>query len=508
MTQHRTTLTVCTVIQRSLLACGLVLSLTGCPDDDHVGTPTLSASLIQQAYAKASNTGSSDEFGYAVALDGDTLVVGAYLEDSNAIGVGGTQSDNSASNSGAVYVFTRSGGVWSQQAYLKASNTEAGDRFGITVAVSGDTLVVGAPDEDSNATGIEGTQGNNSASDSGAVYVFTRTGSTWSQQAYVKASNTEAGDTFGGSVALDGDTLVVGASRESSNATGVGGAQGNNSAAGSGAVYVFTRSGSTWSQQAYVKASNTETNDLFGYTVDVDGDTLVVGAYLEDSNATGVGGTQGNNSAVDSGAAYVFTRTGSTWSQQAYLKASNTETGDEFGTSVAVSGDTVVVGAPFEASDATGIGGAQGNNSEINSGAAYVFTRSAGVWSQQAYVKASNTEASDQFGRSVALDGNTLVAGAMRESSNATGSNGNQADNSASDSGALYMFTRSGSTWSQQAYVKASNTDANDRFGVALAVDGTTLAVGAHLEGSNATGVGGDQTNNSASDSGAVYVYQ
>ncbi|MFN0137698.1 MAG: FG-GAP repeat protein [Phycisphaerae bacterium] len=154
-------------------------------------------------------------------------------------------------------------------------------------------------------------------------------------------------------------------------------------------------------QQAYLKASNTEANDQFGYSVAVSGDTVVVGAYQEDSNATGVNGNQANNLLSSAGAAYVFVRSGAVWSQQAYLKASNTGAGDRFGISVAASGDTVVIGASLEASSATGVDGNGTDNSAANAGAAYVFVRSAGVWSQQAYLKASNTEANDQFGRSV-----------------------------------------------------------------------------------------------------------
>ncbi|MCA2979628.1 MAG: cadherin-like beta sandwich domain-containing protein [Myxococcaceae bacterium] len=201
-----------------------------------------------------------------------------------------------------------------QQAYVKASNTGAGDEFSSSVALSADgsTLAVGAPGEDSSATGVNGNQAGSSAGESGAVYVFTRTGSTWAQQAYVKASNTGAGDEFGSSVALsvDGSTLAVGASREDSSATGVNGNQAGSIAAFAGAVYVFTRTGSTWAQQAYVKASNTGADDRFGSSValSVDGSTLAVGARSEASNATGVNGTQTDNSAFPAGAVYVFTR--------------------------------------------------------------------------------------------------------------------------------------------------------------------------------------------------------
>jgi hypothetical protein len=160
--------------------------------------------------------------------------------------------------------------------------------------------------EDSNATGVNGTQSDNSADASGAAYVFVRSGTTWSQQAYLKASNTGASDKFGYSVAIAGDTVVVGAYLEDSNATGVNGDGSNNSAINSGAAYVFVRSGTTWSQQAYLKASNTGANDLFGFLVAISGDTVVVGAYGEASNATGVNGTQSDNSASSAGAAYVF----------------------------------------------------------------------------------------------------------------------------------------------------------------------------------------------------------
>ena len=245
-----------------------------------------------------------------------------------------------------------------QQAYLKASNIDTDVFFGFSVAISGDTLVIGAPGEGSD--------------ESGSVYVFTRSGASWSQQAYLKASNTGGNDQFGHSVSLSGDTLVIGAPGEDSNATGINGDQSDNSLTG-GAAYVFTRSGMSWSQQAYLKASNTDGDDSFGWSVAISGDTLVVGAQEEASSASGVNGNQSNNSAVRAGAAYVFARSGMVWSQQAYLKASNTGNNDLFGFSVAISGDTLVVGAWREASNATGINGDQSDNSADRAGAAYVF---------------------------------------------------------------------------------------------------------------------------------------
>ena len=490
------------------------------PSDAASSDAALSA-IAQQAYVKASNTGAGDSFGESVALsaDGSTLAVGANGEASAATGIDGNQADNSAVQAGAAYVFTRSGTTWSQQAYVKASNPGTGDFFGFSVALSGDgaTLAVGAYQESSAATGIDGNQADNSAPDAGAVYVFTRSGTTWSQEAYVKASNTGAGDCFGESVALsaDGSRLVVGAYQEASAATGINGDQADTSAPSAGAVYVYTRSGTTWTQQAYVKASNTDAGDDFGFSValSADGATLAVGASEEASAATGIDGNQADNSTTNAGAVYVFARSGTTWSQQAYVKASNAGTEDFFGYSVAVSADgsTLAVSASSEFSAATGIDGNQADKSAPHAGAAYVFTRSGSTWSQEAYVKASNTEAGFLFGGSVALsaDGSTLVAGAVQEPSAATGIDGNQADHSTVQAGAVYVFTRSG-TWSQEAYVKASNTGVYDEYGtsVALSSDASTLAVGARGEYSAATGIDGSQADNTAISAGAVYVYR
>ena len=225
-----------------------------------------------------------------MAISGDTIVVGANGEDSNARGVNGNQSDNSANYAGAAYVFVRNGVTWSQQAYLKASNTDIADFFGWSVAISSDTIVVGAK----------------SADITGAVYVFVRSGATWSQHAYLKASNADIYDYFGESVAISGDTIVVGAIGEDSNAGGVNGNQSDNSADWAGAAYVFVRSGATRSQQAYLKASNADSYDFFGNSVAISGDTIVVGASEEDSNAKGVNGNQSDNSATGAGAAYVL----------------------------------------------------------------------------------------------------------------------------------------------------------------------------------------------------------
>ncbi len=473
-------------------------------------------------YFKASNTGIQDNFGTSVAMSGDTLVVGASGESSNASGVNGDQNNNSLNGAGAVYVFVRNRDSWSQQAYLKASNPGTFDSFGVSVAISGDTVVVGANAEDSNATGVNGDQNDNSISGSGAAYVFVRTGTNWSQQAYLKASNPGAFDSFGFRVAVSGDTVVAGALSEDSNATTINGNQSDDSATNSGAAYVFVRSGTNWSQQAYLKASNAETGtgfnrDSFGSGVAVSGDTIVIGASGEDSNANTINGDQGNNSAADAGAAYVFVRNGTTWTQQAYLKAANAQQEDAFGTSVALADDTVVVGAIREDGTATGVNGDASNNQIRDAGAAYVFQRNGSNWTQAAYLKASNTEKTEQFdffGTSVAISGNFIVVGARDEDSSATGVNGDGRSNTEINSGAAYAFEFDGTTWAFLAYLKASNTEGlppptiGDSFGQAVAVADGFVAAGAPFEASSATGINGDQDNNDANSAGAVYVFR
>jgi FG-GAP repeat/S-layer homology domain len=520
---------------------------------------------IQEAYLKASNTGDFDQFGNDVAIDRNVAVVGAGPEDSNGTGIGGNEADESAASAGAAYLFMRSGATWSQQSYVKSSNSEAGDLFGDAIAVDGDTIVVGAIGEDSSSVGVNqdqtgntknnagaayairvspaffaegylkasntdandkfgtsvaisgdtlvvgapweasgtGLQISNSAPASGAAYVFTRSGTTWSQQAYLKASNIDAGDNFGESVAISGDTIVVGAPFEDSNTDGVNTVP-NSLAPTSGAAFVFTRSGSVWTEQAYLKASNSDAGDDFGESVAISGDTVVVGAGSEDSGANGINGNQGLNGAAEAGAAYVFGRSGSAWSQQAYLKASNSNAGDLFGTAVAISDNTIVVGARGEDS---GLATNEADNSLGDAGAAYVFTRSAGTWSQQKYLKASNIDATDQFGWSVAIAGNTIAVGAYHEDSSETGVAGIGINDAAPNAGAAYVFHRSGSSWTQEAYLKASNTDANDEFGFSVAIGVDVIAVGARGESSDSTVINGDEADDSAGDAGAVYYF-
>ena len=353
------------------------------------------------------------------------------------------------------------------------------------------------------------------------------TGKLWSHQAYLKAPNNSNGDIFGNSVAISGDTIAVSAVNEDSTTTSIINGSDlsstNNAGNNNGAVYVFTRSGSTWSHQAYLKAPNNSNEDYFGSSVAISGDIIAVSAIYEDSTTTSIingsdlSGT--NDSGTDNGAVYVFTRTGSTWSHQAYLKAPNNSNDDYFGSSVAISGDTIAVGAPGEASTTTSIINGSDlsstNNAGNNNGAVYVFTRSGSTWSHQAYLKAPNNSNLDVFGNSIAISGDTIAVGANNEDSTTTsiinGSDLSSTNNAGNNNGAVYVFTRSGSTWSHQAYLKAPNNSNLDVFGNSIAISGDTIAVGARLEDSTTTEIihGSDLsgTNDSGDNNGAVYVF-
>ncbi|HWN94582.1 MAG TPA: FG-GAP repeat protein, partial [Methylomirabilota bacterium] len=421
--------------------------------------------IAQQAYLKASNTMEDDQFGYAVAISGDTMVVGAWASYFGA---------------GTAYVFVRTGESWIEQTYLQPGSLDF-FAFGTSVAICTNTIVIGAR--------VAAPPGDPVPWVDGAAFVYVRDGTNWSQQTILQPSNLR--NNFGISVSVCGDIAVVGADRDSTNGFD------------SGAAYVFVRTGTNWTEEAYLHASNADPGDRFGMSVSVSGETVVVGAYGEDSSATGVNGSQGNNIGFgDSGAAYVFTRSGTTWPQQAYLKASDTSIDDLFGHSVAVSGNTAVIGARGEASNATGVQNTSQRTAEQDddhapeAGAAYVFVRTGTNWSQQAYLKASNAEHSDYFGSSVAVSGDTVVVGAFGEDSNASGVNGNQSNDSEPSAGAAYVFVRDGAgTWQQQAYLKASNTDTNDFFGWAVAVAENTIVAGAYAE------------DGTALESGAAYVF-
>ncbi len=456
--------------------------------------------------------------------------------------------------------------------YVKGSNTEALDLLGVAVALTsdGNMLAIGARNEDSASTEINGDQRNNEAGGAGAVYIFERVDDAWQQQAYIKASNAQAGDGFGSSIGLsaDGTTLAVGAPGE---ASWVADLDDNSSGHDSdyGAVYIFTRSNGSWFQNAYLKPGNPSYRTSFGgvLSLSADGNTLAVGVAYESSGLRSINGDISNGGfAYRSGAAYIFVRAGDGWVQQAHIKASNAQGGqtnqdgelyggDYFGNAVSISGDgnTLAVGAPSEASSATGIDG-ENNNLAESSGAVYTFTRTGESWQQQAYIKASNAERRDYFGGRVSLDGigNTLVVYASGEDSSATGINGDQTDNSADGSGALYLFSQSSGSWQQQAYIKADNAETklfyltsrslsdNGKLLVAgnmvyvyrdaswqsqlnlqsvsgsekvyngsavVSGDGNTIAIGDPNDESSATGLNGDRYDYFADRSGAVYLY-
>jgi hypothetical protein len=505
-----------------------------------------STGLRQTAYIKASNPHMGDHFGNggtllgdSVALSGDglTLAVGAPNESSGAKGVNGNQNDTSVYSAGAVYVFTRRNATspWTQQAYVKVSTPQTGSEFGhvVTLSADGNTMGVSAYFEASASKGINGKEADESIPQAGAVYVFTRRGTAWTQQAYIKASNTgEAGtdgnfgdgDQFGFSMSLsdDGNTLAVGANAEDSNAKGVNGNQEDNSMQSAGAAYIFVRNGTTWTQQAYVKAPNTTANVQFGYSValSADGNTFAVSAFDEAGGSRAVvngpngpfpGGRNGT------GAIYVYTRAGTTWTLQAYLKSSNGENGDSLGVIVSISddGNTIAGGILDEDCLATGVNPSNACDTDqptdTSAGAVVVFTRNGTQWAQQAFIKASNTGKEDWFGSRLQIsgDGNTLAVCAQLEDSAAQAINGKQDDDSAQEAGAVYFFTRTGTTWAQKAYVKSSNNEAFDEFGssVALSRDGRTMAVGARGEDSSAKGIDGNQADNSMKEAGAVYVF-
>jgi len=361
----------------------------------------------QARILRASDAQNGDGFGRSVSISGDTIVVGAPFE------AGG--SGNPAASAGAGYVFERNqggAGNWGQVAILHASDLQTGDRFGVSAGISGDTIVIGAESEDGGSGDPTG--------DSGAGYVFERdqggTGS-WGQVTVLRSSDSQAGDSFGNSVAVDGDTAIVGAPHEDGGS--------GDPVSASGAAYVFERDqggAGSWGQAAALRASDAQTNDYFGTSVAISGDVAVVGAEYED------GGSGDPTSA--SGAAYIFGRdqggTGS-WGEITPLRASDPLTHDHFGCSVAVSGNVIAVGA-YQADGGLGdpVNGA---------GAGYAFERNAGGadnWGEVAILAGSDAQTGDEFGYSVALHGVTMVFGARSED----GGPGNPA----SATGAAYLF--------------------------------------------------------------------
>ena len=381
-------------------------------------SPAWALTPIEVAKLIASDGAGGDRFGHVVAVDGDTALIGAYGDDDNG------------SSSGSVYVFTRSGGVWTEQAKLTASDGAPSDIFGYSLALFGDTALIGAPVDDENGIG------------SGSAYVFTRSAGLWTEQAKLTASDGAAQDTFGYSLALDGDTALIGAWGDDQYG---------------GSAYVFVRSAGVWTEQVKLTASDGASSDQFGRSVALDGDTAVIAAGWDNW-------------------IYVFTRDAGVWAEQAQFTASDDEYSDAgayFGEPVALDGDTALIAAPHNDYD----------DYRISSGAAYVFSSSAGAWKQQTKLTASDFAYTDYFGFSVALDGDTALIGATGD------------DDNGESSGSAYVFTRGGEEWTQQVKLTASDGAAFDYFGSSAALDGDTAIVGAPDDDDNGSG------------SGSVYIF-
>lgn len=441
--------------------------------------------VAQTAYVKASNTDAGDAFGWSVSLSGDgsTLAVGAQQEDSAALGIYGDEADNSELEAGAVYVYVRDGaGSWIQEAYVKASERNrppevhsSVDLFGASVALSndGNTLAVGAPREGGYYYGdyfwFDGT--------TGAVYLYARVDGVWTPQGVVTVSGIEEdAHLFGKDIALSADGTTLAATNSYY----------------AGAVYVFSCDSGFCTRQAHLKFPN---NWDLSLDLSNDGSTLVVGDTSDDSAATGVN----DDSTTNSGAVYLFTRdTGDVWSQAAFIKPSNVQANERFGRRVALSGD--------------------GSTLAVQGFGVYLFAKEGEFWEQLDNIGGGGPLA-------LSDDGGLLAMGVYWDDSSATGIDGDPGGNSATDSGAVYLFARNGEgNWNQQTYLKASNTDSGDLFGgsiarladtynaigecVALSADATTLVVGAIGEDSTAIGIDGDQSDNSAEDSGAVYTFE
>jgi len=480
------------------VALDLNTAVIGARGDDDKGSLSGSAYVYArsggvwslQQKLTASDGAALDYFGSSVSIDGDSIAVGAFLANL-------TNAD-----AGAAYVFTRSGTTWTEQQKLVSPDPDTQDYFGVSVAISGDRLFVGAWADDP-------VVGMSTLNDGGSAYSYTRTAGMWSLQKKINASDATGGDGFGTAVALDGTTAIIGAPSDDDVGTNAGSAylldkdqggvdnwgevtkvraldglvneflgysvavSGNTVIAGaygandfgteSGVAYVFLRSGPGWTEQAKLVPADGTPSDRAGFTVAISGDTAIVGAYLKD-------GMLG----IDEGAAYVFVRTGMTWTQQAKLVAPDAAVSDQFGVAVALDGDTAVIGAFGD------------DDKGSASGSAYVFLRTGTTWALEAKLNAADGVANDNFGRSVAIAGNTVIVGSPND------------DDTATNSGSAYVFTRMGTTWTQEAKLVAADPNASAALGFSVAIHGDTAIAGAYLDDNVAAMV---------TDVGAAYVY-
>jgi len=371
---------------------------------------------------------------------GDQLSYSVAISGSTIVAGAPTDVVDGNTQQGSVYVFNLSNGIWSETQKLLANDGAADNVFGISVAIEDSTIVVGAAFADIG--------GNNSQ---GAAYVFNLSNGTWSQTQKLVADDGAAGDDFGMSVAIKDSTIVVGAPFVNFG--------GNNN---QGTAYVFNLSNGNWSQTQEIVANNGAADDNFGKSLAIEDSTIVVGAYLADIS--------GN---ADQGAAYIFNLSNGDWSQAQEIVANNGAAGDYFGYSVAIKDSTIVAGAYL--ADVSG---------NANQGAAYIFNLSNGNWSQTQELVSSNGVAGDNFGISVAIDDSTIVAGAQ-----GVDINGN------ADQGASYIFNLSNGSWSQTQELAASNGGVEYGAGFAVAIDHVTIVMD-----SNSTVNGND-------NQGSVYVF-
>ena len=333
-------------------------------------TSSISAQTwTQQAKIYANDASGDDNFGSSVAVDGNHLFIGAYLDD-----------DNLSTNSGSVYYFTFDGTNWTQQAKLHANDANGNDNFGSSIAVDGNHLFIGAFGDDDNLS-----------TNSGSVYYFTFDGTNWTQQAKLHASDPEGEDVFGSSMAVDGNNLFISAYQDD-----------DNSSTNSGSVYYFTFDGTSWTQQAKLHASDAYGNDIFGSSIAVNGNHLFIGAGLDD-----------DSSSTNSGSVYYFTFNGTNWIEQTKLHASDANGNDIFGSSVAVDGNHLFIGAYGD-----------DDSLSTNSGSVYYFTFDGTNWTEQAKLHASDANGSDLFGSSLAVDGKNLFIGAYQDDDNLSTNSG------------------------------------------------------------------------------------
>ena len=376
---------------------------------------SLSTAVTEDAKLTANDAEDNSDFGFSVAVEGDTAVVGS---PNDAVGSNAFQ--------GSAYVYVRAGSSWVQQAKLTAGDGASSDLFGFDVAISGDTIVVGAQQRD---FGSEIARG--------AVYVYRRVGNFWQQEVELVIGNAGV-KFFGDSVALEGDTLVIGA--------GLSDIDANN---GQGAVYIYQRSGTSWSLQTKLTANDGQPNDYFGDDVAISEDRVVIGAPSRNGFR---------------GAVYVFVRNGAGWLQQSTLIAPDAVGFENLGTSVAVSGDTILAGAVY------------GNrNGDIDNGAVYIYVFNGSFWELQTKLSENDSFVSsfgDYFGGSVALLGDVAVIGASLNTVNG-----------AAEQGSASVYTRSGTVWTRQSQLLSSDGTAADYFGTSVAVMGTTAVVGARFAG-------------------------